>query len=95
MDNILNFLNSFGLQSIIKLILGFVLAGIIGIERSSWSKPAGFRTHALVGISSVLITVAGSSIFLVSIDKSNKTLTSITPTSITIAPVAYAKKVKL
>ena len=59
MDNILNFLNSFGLQSIIKLILGFVLAGIIGIERSSWSKPAGFRTHALVGISSVLIMLCG------------------------------------
>lgn len=59
MDNILNFLNSFGFQAIIKLILGFVLAGIIGIERSSWSKPAGFRTHALVGISSVLIMLCG------------------------------------
>ncbi len=47
--------NSFWFQTIIKLILGFVLAGIIGLERSSWSKPAGFRTHALVGISSVLI----------------------------------------
>lgn len=47
--------NSFWFQAIIKLILGFVLAGIIGLERSSWSKPAGFRTHALVGISAVLI----------------------------------------
>lgn len=47
--------DSFWFQAIIKLILGFVLAGIIGLERSSWSKPAGFRTHALVGISSVLI----------------------------------------
>ena len=52
-------LNSFWFQSIIKLILGFVLAGIIGLERSSWSKPAGFRTHALVGISSVLIMLCG------------------------------------
>ena len=59
MDNILNFFNSFGFQTIIKLVLGFMLAGIIGLERSSWSKPAGFRTHALVGISSVLIMLCG------------------------------------
>lgn len=52
-------LHSFWFQAIIKLILGFVLAGIIGLERSSWSKPAGFRTHALVGISSVLIMLCG------------------------------------
>lgn len=51
--------NSFWFQSIIKLILGFMLAGVIGLERSSWSKPAGFRTHALVGISSVLIMLCG------------------------------------
>lgn len=51
--------NSFWFQAIIKLILGFMLAGIIGLERSSWSKPAGFRTHALVGISSVLIMLCG------------------------------------
>lgn len=59
MDSILNFFNSFGFQAIIKLVLGFILAGIIGLERSSWSKPAGFRTHALVGISSVLIMLCG------------------------------------
>ena len=59
MDFILNIFNSFECQSIIKLILGFMLAGIIGLERSSWNKPAGFRTHALVGISSVLIMTCG------------------------------------
>lgn len=59
MDSILNFFNSFGFQAIIKLVLGFILAGIIGLERSSWSKSAGFRTHALVGISSVLIMLCG------------------------------------
>ena len=42
-----------------KLILGFFLAGIIGLERSAWNKPAGFRTHALLGISSVLIMLCG------------------------------------
>lgn len=59
MESVLNFFNSFGFQAIIKLVLGFMLAGIIGLERSSWSKPAGFRTHALVGISSVLIMLCG------------------------------------
>ena len=59
MDFILNLFNTFEFQTIIKLILGFLLAGIIGLERSSWSKPAGFRTHALVGISSVLIMLCG------------------------------------
>ena len=59
MDTLLNFFNSFGFQAILKLVLGFMLAGIIGLERSSWSKPAGFRTHALVGISSVLIMLCG------------------------------------
>ena len=55
----LNIFNSFEFQAILKLILGFVLAGIIGLERSSWSKPAGFRTHALVGLSAVLIMLCG------------------------------------
>lgn len=32
---------------------------MIGLERSSWSKPAGFRTHALVGLSAVLIMLCG------------------------------------
>ena len=59
MEFALNIFNSFEFHAILKLILGFVLAGIIGLERSSWSKPAGFRTHALVGISSVLIMLCG------------------------------------
>ena len=59
MEFMLNIINSFGFQAIVKLVLGFMLAGIIGLERSSWSKPAGFRTHALVGISSVLIMLCG------------------------------------
>lgn len=59
MEFALNVFNSFEFQAIIKLVLGFILAGIIGLERSSWSKPAGFRTHALVGISAVLIMLCG------------------------------------
>ena len=52
-------LNSFEFHAILKLFLGFMLAGIIGLERSSWNKPAGFRTHALVGLSAVLIMLCG------------------------------------
>lgn len=51
--------SSFWFQAIVKLLLGFVLAGVIGLERSSWNKPAGFRTHTLVGISAVLIMLCG------------------------------------
>lgn len=59
MEFVLNIINSFEFQAIFKLVLGFMLAGIIGLERSSWSKPAGFRTHALVGLSAVLIMLCG------------------------------------
>lgn len=59
MEFVLNVFNSFEFQALIKLVLGFMLAGIIGLERSSWSKPAGFRTHALVGISAVLVMLCG------------------------------------
>ena len=59
MDYITNIASTFWFQAIIKLLLGFILAGAIGLERSSWSKPAGFRTHSLVGISAVLIMLCG------------------------------------
>lgn len=52
-------ITSFAFKSFIRLILGFFLAGMIGLERSSWNKPAGFRTHALVGISAVLVMLCG------------------------------------
>lgn len=51
--------DSFWFETIIRLILGFVLAGIIGAERESVNKPAGFKTHSLIGISSVLIMLCG------------------------------------
>lgn len=59
MDFILNITSSFWFETIFKLILGFLLAGIIGLERSAWNKPAGFRTHALLGICGVLIMLCG------------------------------------
>lgn len=60
MDNILNFItDSFFIETIIKLIVVVILSGIIGLERESWSKPAGFRTHVLLGISAVLVVLCG------------------------------------
>ena len=49
----------FWFEAIIRLILGFILAGIIGAERESVNKPAGFKTHSLIGISAVLIMLCG------------------------------------
>jgi len=59
LESVLNILNSFWFQSLLRITLGFVLAGVIGLERSSWNKPAGFRTHSLVGVSAVLIMLCG------------------------------------
>lgn len=59
MDFIVDITNSFWFQTIFKLVLGFLLAGFIGLERSAWNKPAGFRTHALLGISAVLVMLCG------------------------------------
>lgn len=49
----------FWFEAIIRLLLGFILAGIIGAERESVNKPAGFKTHALIGISAVLVMLCG------------------------------------
>lgn len=60
MTNILNFIaNSFELEACVKLLLGAFLAGVIGYERESWKKPAGIRTHILVGESAVMIMLCG------------------------------------
>lgn len=55
----LDFIMSFEVQAIFRLFLGFILAGIIGYERETLNKPAGFKTHSLIGVSSVLIMLCG------------------------------------
>ncbi|MBR4178749.1 MAG: MgtC/SapB family protein [Bacilli bacterium] len=45
-------------QVLLKLLLSSFLAGLIGIERSSMNKPAGFGTHAIIGLSSALVVMA-------------------------------------
>jgi len=50
---------------IYKLLLVSVLSGLIGLERETQGRAAGFRTHILVGIGSCLIMV--TSIYMHSI----------------------------
>ena len=45
------------LEPVLRLILGFVLSGIVGLEREVSLKPAGLRTHLLVGLGSTLFTI--------------------------------------
>lgn len=49
--------NTIWFQALLKLVLGALLTGIIGLERSSLNKPAGFGTHAILGVSAVLIVL--------------------------------------
>ena len=51
------------IQTLFKLILIVFLSGFVGFERASWNKPAGFRTHVLVGISAVLVMICGEYLY--------------------------------
>src|SRR5262245_14978056 len=37
---------------LLRLVVGLLLGGALGLERSYHGRPAGFRTHALVGLAS-------------------------------------------
>lgn len=45
------------LEPIIKIVLAFILSAIVGFEREVSLKPAGLRTHSLVGLGSSLLTI--------------------------------------
>ena len=61
MDNMMEYLeyvvNTETFQICFKLLLSCLLAGIIGLERSSVNKPAGFGTHAIIGLSAALVVM--------------------------------------
>lgn len=57
MQTVIEIWNTFEFQAIFKLGLGALLTGIIGLERSALNKPAGFGTHAILGVSAVLIVL--------------------------------------
>jgi putative Mg2+ transporter-C (MgtC) family protein len=45
-----------------KLSLALALSGLIGMERESKERPAGFRTHVLVGMGSCLVMMISYSV---------------------------------
>jgi len=45
------------IELVLRLILTFALSGLVGFEREVSLKPAGLRTHILVGLGSCLITI--------------------------------------
>lgn len=47
----------------IRIILACVLGGLIGMERESVNRPAGFRTHILVCMSASLVMLTGIFLF--------------------------------
>ncbi len=57
METFTEIYNTIWFQALLKLVLGALLTGIIGLERSSLNKPAGFGTHAILGVSAVLIVL--------------------------------------
>ena len=46
-----------------RLILGFILGGVVGLEREVSLKPAGLRTHILVSLASTLLTILSLNAF--------------------------------
>ncbi|NLJ80990.1 MAG: MgtC/SapB family protein [Firmicutes bacterium] len=47
----------------LRLILALILGGLIGLERESMRRPAGFRTHILVSIGSALLMMVSAYAF--------------------------------
>lgn len=64
MTNILSHINfEFYLITMIRLLLACILGGLIGFERESMNRPAGFRTHILVCLGSALVMLTSQYIF--------------------------------
>lgn len=75
MNNIVEYLaESFYLVVLIRLLIAGILGGIIGFERESVSRPAGFRTHILVCVGAALVMITSQFIF-----ERYRTLTNIDP----------------
>lgn len=57
MEYLKELMNLFWFEALIKILLAAILTGTIGLERSSLKKPAGFGTHAILGVSAVLVVL--------------------------------------
>lgn len=56
-------MDSFTLDLIIKFVLVVILAGIIGYERERIHRPAGLRTHIIVGIGALIFSLLSVKLF--------------------------------
>jgi putative Mg2+ transporter-C (MgtC) family protein len=52
------------LEPLLRLVVGLVLGAAVGWERELQQMPAGFRTHALVGLGSATFTVVSALAFV-------------------------------
>jgi putative Mg2+ transporter-C (MgtC) family protein len=50
-------------EFILRLAISFILTGIVGYEREISLKPAGLRTHVLVGLGSTVFTALSCNAF--------------------------------
>lgn len=61
----MDFLRDFNLATIlIRLLLAMLFGGLIGVERESKRRPAGFRTHILICVGSALTTLTSQYLYL-------------------------------
>lgn len=59
------------MEGMMRLVLAFVLGGLIGWERENTNRPAGFRTHIIVATSACLAMLVNYQIFYEFVGKTN------------------------
>lgn len=64
-------------EVILRLVISFILGGLVGLERQIHKKGAGLRTHILVSLGSCLIMLTSMYIFDI-----YKSITSLDPSRI-------------
>ena len=47
------------IEAFVKVVVAALLAGLVGLERERAAKPAGFRTHMILGGASALLVMLG------------------------------------
>ena len=52
------FFSSLDVELMLRVVLAFVLGGVIGYERETIQRPAGLRTHMLVAAGAAAFTIA-------------------------------------
>lgn len=50
-------------QIIIRILLALILSGLVGTEREKLKRPAGIRTHMLVGVGSTLVMLTSIELY--------------------------------